>query len=157
MPGRYGVTVVSIASLEILAALPPPPVQSRLDQPQGPFEKKRLSAHRDDFGTLIIYRRDMTAEEELTPALTKLRLTHDMLPFLEQQIPAAEAAFRRMPDEMVDVLATSPDFLPPAPGSPPVWLQLEGEEGSNAVIIVARPMADGELWIIAPTKMATGS
>lgn len=94
----------------------------------------------------------MTAEEELAPALAELRRTHDVLPFLTQQIPAAQAAFRKMPDEMVDLLATSPDFRPPARGSAPVWLQLEAEGGSNAVVIVARPVADGELWVIASRK-----
>ena len=94
----------------------------------------------------------MTAEEELAPALEDLRRANDVLPFLEQQIPCAEAVFRRIPDEMVDVLATSPDFRPPERGAAPVWLQLEGEGGSNAVVIVARPEADGELWVIAPAK-----
>jgi hypothetical protein len=94
----------------------------------------------------------MNAEAEPAPALAELRRTHDVLPFLEQQIPASEAKFRRLPDEMVDVLATSPDFRPPAPGSGPVWLQLEAEEGRHAVVIVARPRADGELWVIAPGK-----
>ncbi|WP_340587304.1 hypothetical protein [Erythrobacter alti] len=94
----------------------------------------------------------MTAEDELAPALAELQRTHDVLPFLEQQIPAAEAKFRRMPDEMVDVLSTSPDFRPPARGGAPVWLQLEAEEGHHAVVIVARPEADGELWVISPRK-----
>jgi hypothetical protein len=94
----------------------------------------------------------MTAEDELAPALAELRRTHDVLPFLEQQLPAGEAEFRRLPDEMVDVLATSPDFRPPAPGGGPVWFQLEAEEGRHAVVIVARPRADGELWVIAPSK-----
>lgn len=94
----------------------------------------------------------MTAEEELAPALAELKRTHDVLPFLMEQIPAANAAFRRMPDEMVDLLATSPDFLPPARGGAPVWLQLEAEGSAGAVVIVARPEADGELWVIASRK-----
>lgn len=91
----------------------------------------------------------MTAEDELASALADLQRTHDVLPFLGQQIPSSAAAWRRMPDEMVDVLATSPDFRPPKQGDPPVWLQLEAEGGGNAVVIVARPEADGELWLIA--------
>lgn len=96
----------------------------------------------------------MTAEQELATALAELHRTHDLLPFLEQQIPAAEAVFRRMPDEMVDVLATSPDFRPPERGAGPVWLQLESEGGGHAVVIVARPEADGELWVVAPREPA---
>lgn len=94
----------------------------------------------------------MRAEEELAPALAELQRTHDVLPFLEKQIPAGEVEFRRMPDEMVDILSTSRDFRPPERGSAPVWLQLEAEEGRHAVVIVARPVADGELWVIAPRK-----
>lgn len=92
----------------------------------------------------------MTAEDELAPALAELRRSYDILPFLGQQIPAADAEFRRMPDEMVDLLATSPDFSPPARGSAPVWLQLDADNGSHAVVIVARPEADGELWVLCP-------
>lgn len=94
----------------------------------------------------------MTTEEELVPALAKLRRMHDVLPFMAQQIAASEAEFRRMPDEMVDVLATSPDFRPPAAVSAPVWLQLEADGGRHGVVIVARPAADGELWVIAPRR-----
>lgn len=94
----------------------------------------------------------MTAEEELAPALADLKCKHDVLPFLEQQIPSVDAIFRRLPYDMVDVLASSPDFYPPAAGGPPVWLQLESEEGPGAVLIVARPRADGELWVIASAK-----
>lgn len=94
----------------------------------------------------------MTAEEELAPALAGLQRTHDVLPFLEQQVPAADAVFRRMPDEMVDLIASSPDFRPPERGGGPVWLQLEADGGGHAVVIVARTTADGELWVVAPRK-----
>lgn len=94
----------------------------------------------------------MTAEEELAPALATLRRTHDVLPFLEQQIPASEATFRRMPDEMVDVLSTSPDFRPPDRGDAPAWLQLEAEGGGHAVVIVTRPAADVGLWVVGPSS-----
>ncbi len=79
-----------------------------------------------------------------------LRRTHDVLPFLERQISAAEAIFRRLPDEMADILAGSPDFRPPERGSGAVWVQLEGEGGGAAELVIARPRADGELWVIAP-------
>ncbi len=96
----------------------------------------------------------MNAEEELAPVLAELRARHDVLPFLEDQIPAGEAAFRRMPDEMVDLVASSPDFRAPPRGGAPVWLQLEAEGDRHAVLIVARPEADGELWVIAPAAGA---
>lgn len=96
----------------------------------------------------------MTGEEELAPVLAELRRRHDVLPFLERQLAAGDAVFRRMPDEMVDLIAGSADFRPPAPGSPPVWLQLAGEGGGHAVLVVARPRADGELWVVAPAAGA---
>lgn len=98
----------------------------------------------------------MTAEDELAPALAELRRAYDVLPFLGQQVPAADAVFRRMPDEMVDLLATSPDFFPPVRGSAPVWLQIEADDGSHAVVIVVRPEADGELWVVAPRSSGSG-
>jgi len=94
----------------------------------------------------------MTAEEELAPALAELQRAYDVLPFLGRQIPADRMAFRRLPDEMVDLLAASPDFRPPEIGGGPVWLQLETDEGGSAVVIVARPRADGELWVVAPER-----
>ena len=96
----------------------------------------------------------MTGEEELAPALADLERVHDVLPFLDRQLPIGEVAWKRMPDDMVDLLATSPDFRPPEAGGRPVWLQLEGEGGGNGVVIVARPRADGELWVVAPARRA---
>lgn len=91
----------------------------------------------------------MTAEEELAPALERLRQCHDVLPFLDQQIPAGKAAFRPLPDEMVDLIASSPDFRAPQRGGEPVWLQLEADGDHHGVVIVVRPQADGELWVVA--------
>ena len=89
----------------------------------------------------------MMAEEELVPILEELRRTHDVLPFLEDMIAAGEAAFRPLPFEMADLITSSPDFRAPERGGPPVWLQLEAEGGRHAVVIVARPRADGELGV----------
>lgn len=94
----------------------------------------------------------MTAEEELEPLLANLKARHDVLPFMEIQFPATEAVFRRMPDEMVDLLIASPDFTPPERGGPVVWLQLEGEGDRHATLVVARPLTDGEFWVIAPAR-----
>ena len=95
------------------------------------------------------------SEQELEPWLAKLRESYDVLPFLEAVIPASTAVFRRLPDEMVDIVVASPDFTVPGRGTGPVWLQLE-TGGGTATIIVARPAADGELWVIAPEGKARG-
>lgn len=92
----------------------------------------------------------MTAEEELALLLAQLRDAHDVLPFLDRQISAADAVFRPLPDEMVDIIAASPDFRLPVRGGEPVWLQLESDGERAAELVVVRPAADGELWAIAP-------
>ena len=92
----------------------------------------------------------MTAEQELTPVLEQLRRTHDVLPFMDRQISAREAAFRSLPDEMVDLIAGSADFRLPERGGAPVWLQLAADGDRAMELVVARPAADGELWVIAP-------
>jgi hypothetical protein len=71
---------------------------------------------RDDSAGRLIYRPGMTAEEELAQVLARLRGEHDVLPFLGEQLNSTAATFRRLPDEMVDPLATSPDFRPPESG-----------------------------------------
>lgn len=57
-----------------------------------------------------------------------------------------------MPEDMVDIIAASPDFTLPARGSGPVWLDLVNEDGSIIRLIVARPAAAGELWVLAPVR-----
>lgn len=92
----------------------------------------------------------MTAEEALAPILARLRSTHDVLPFLERHIPAGGAEFRSMPEEMVELIASSEDFLPPPRCGGPVWIQFESEGTRRVELIIARPSFDGELWVIAP-------
>jgi hypothetical protein len=92
----------------------------------------------------------VTAEEELEPVLADLRRRHDTLPFLDRQISASEAVFRPLPDDMVDLLVASSDFSPPERGSTPVWTRIVSEGGRVVELVLARPAADGELWVIAP-------
>lgn len=92
------------------------------------------------------------ARDELAPALERLRKGHDVLPFMGDLIPAAEAEFVPMPEGMVDIIAGSCDFRVPEDGSEPVWLELVDESGRMFQLIVARPAADGELWVLAPVQ-----
>lgn len=98
---------------------------------------------------------EVEPEQELERHLLGLRERYDVLPFLGTEIPASTAVFRRLPDAMVDIVIASPDFVVPECGTDPVWLQLESKDKS-ATIIVARPVADGELWVIAPEGKARG-
>ena len=97
----------------------------------------------------------MTAEDELAPVLAELRRQYEILPFLDRMLLASEAVFRRLPEEMVDLIAASPDFSLPKRGTPPVWIQIAGEGDAALEVIVARPKVDGELWVIAPPEVGS--
>lgn len=98
----------------------------------------------------------MDAMDELGPVLRKLQSEHDVLPFMEEMLPAGDVWFVPMPEAMVDLIAQSSDFTPPERGGPPVWLNLAGEQGAQMCLIVARPKADGELWVLAPARRNGG-
>lgn len=89
---------------------------------------------------------------ELGPMLRKLQSEHDVLPFMEEMLPSDELWFVPMPEDVVDLIARSSDFTPPERGGPPVWLNLVGEHGGQHCLIVARPCADGELWVLVPIR-----
>jgi hypothetical protein len=97
------------------------------------------------------------AREELAPILERLRKGHDVLPFMEAMIPAQETEFVPMPDGMVDIIAACGDFELPKRGGEPVWLELADEDGRTLQLIVARPAADGELWVLAKARSADAS
>ena len=92
------------------------------------------------------------AAAELAPMLEQLQRGHDVVPFMDQMISSAQAAFHPMPEGMVDIIAANPDFRLPARGSGPVWLDLVNEDGSIMRLIVVRPASDGELWVLAPAR-----
>jgi hypothetical protein len=97
------------------------------------------------------------AREELAPILEQLRKGQDVLPFREVMIPAEETEFVPKPDGMVDIIAACGDFAVPERGSEPVWLELADEDGRTLRLIVARPAADGELWVTAKARSADSS
>jgi hypothetical protein len=92
------------------------------------------------------------AREELAPALERLRNGHDVLPFMTELIGSSEAEFVPMPESMADVFAGNGDFRAPGRGSDPIWLEIVDEAGQLFQLIVARPDADGELWVVAPRR-----
>lgn len=95
----------------------------------------------------------MEALSELMPALRKLQSEHDVLPYMEKLLPACDLWFVPMPDSMVDLIAKTSEFTTPVRGGAPVWLSLAGEEGSQMYLIIIRPNADGQLWVLAPARI----
>lgn len=86
------------------------------------------------------------------PALRKLQSEHDVLPYMEELLPAYDLWFVPMPDSMVDLISLTSEFTSPTRGGPPVWLSLAGEDGAQRYLIIIRPNADGELWVLAPAR-----
>lgn len=71
---------------------------------------------------------------------------------MAEMISANEAEFVPMPEPMADIIAGNEDFEAPQRGSQPVWLEMMDEGGHTLRLIVARPDADGELWVLAPLR-----
>ncbi len=97
------------------------------------------------------------AREELTPLLAELRNGHDVLPFMDDLIASSSAEFVPMPEAMMDVFCGNGDFEAPRRGSGITWLEMIDPAGQMFQLVVARPKADGELWMVAPAREAKKS
>ena len=88
---------------------------------------------------------------ELEAVAAKLRGQHDIIPFLEELLPVKDVRFRRLPEEMHSILASSKDYQSVLAGQGPVWLQLETSDRS-AELIVYRARTENALYVLAPTR-----
>lgn len=86
---------------------------------------------------------------ELTALLDRLKCQHDVLPFLDQMLPASEVSLAPLPASMLDQLRTSPDFKSICPGEP-VWLSLAGPDNMAAELVIYRAEANGYHYVVAP-------
>jgi hypothetical protein len=94
---------------------------------------------------------DHTLKEELDAVMATLRSGHEILPCMQRWLPVVEATLRPLPVDMATVLAGSPDWRLPAPGSSPVWSQIESVDDA-AELIIYRAAADKALYVVAPIK-----
>lgn len=83
---------------------------------------------------------------ELDAVLRRLRSEHDVLPFMQEMLPADST---RLPDAMMEQLRTSPDLRSIRPGEP-VWISLAAPPDAAAEIVLYRAEANGGHYIIAP-------
>ncbi|OJW61550.1 MAG: hypothetical protein BGO57_12670 [Sphingomonadales bacterium 63-6] len=93
----------------------------------------------------------MTVIDELARELAVIRSGHDILPFMTNWIPTSEAEFRMLPEDMLAIIRSSPDYRELVPGAPPARLQFSaGDEGAELVIY--RALADRRHYMLAPSR-----
>lgn len=88
---------------------------------------------------------------ELVAVLHRLRCEHDVLPFLQELLPASGARLSLLPSAMMDQLKSSPDFASIRPGEP-VWISLAAPADESAEIVLYRAEADGRHYIVSPER-----
>lgn len=86
---------------------------------------------------------------ELDTVLRRLQSEHDVLPFMQEMLPAASTRLAPLPDAMMEQLRTSPDLGSIRPGEP-VWISLAAPPDAAAEIVLYRAEANGCHYIIAP-------
>lgn len=92
--------------------------------------------------------RDLVSAE-LGAVLRRLQSEHDVLPFMQEMLPAATTRLAPLPETMMTQLRTSPDLESIRPGEP-VWISLSAPPDVAAEIVLYRAEADGQHYIIAP-------
>lgn len=65
----------------------------------------------------------MSAAEEIARELAIIRSTDDVIPYMMEQVFAAEVEFRPLPADMLSIIRSSPDFRELVPGGRPTRLQ----------------------------------
>ncbi len=86
---------------------------------------------------------------ELAAVLRRLQSKYDMLPFMQAMLPASGTKLAPLPDEMMELLSTSPDFGSIRPGEP-VWIAIDAPPDAAAGVILYRAEADGRHYIVVP-------
>lgn len=88
--------------------------------------------------------------KELEEVMDRLRMDHDVLPFLTQLHPARTMHLLPLPTEMRAIIERSRDYQSPAPGTGPVWLQIDSDDDA-AEMVIYRSLS-GELHVVVPIK-----
>ena len=93
----------------------------------------------------------MTLSEELARELAVIRSAEDVVPFMTEWFSTEEAEFRLLPDDMLAIIRSSPDFREVAAGATPNRLQLAAGN-DHAELIVYRAAADRRYYMLAPVR-----
>jgi len=88
---------------------------------------------------------------ELGAVLRRLQSEYDVLPFMQEMLPAANTLLAPLPDAMMAQLRTSPDLEGIRPGEP-VWISLAAPPDAAAEIVLYRAEPDGRHYIVAPAR-----
>ena len=91
------------------------------------------------------------SQAELDEILGRLRKQHDVVPFLETWHSPSEMELRLFDSGMLAILQASPDWLPPAVGDGPVWLQLEADD-RHGQLVIYRATADHNIYALTPSS-----
>lgn len=76
---------------------------------------------------------------------------HDVVPFMAQMLPAADAIFQPLPLDMLEVLRLSADYQSIRPGEQPTWLQIATDD-DHVELVVYRAEVDGKHYVLAPRE-----
>jgi hypothetical protein len=91
--------------------------------------------------------------KELDGVLAQISREHDVVPFMAQVLPPADAVFQPLPLDMLEVLRASPDYQSVRPGEQPTWLQIATDD-VHVELIVYRAEVDGKHYVLAPRERA---
>lgn len=86
----------------------------------------------------------------LDSALAIVKQQHEVVPFMQEYHPVYAMEFRPLPDRMLAVLRSSPDYQDPEMGKP-VMLMLEADHASGGLVVV-RVSGVETMFVLAPRK-----
>ena len=89
--------------------------------------------------------------KELEGVLAQVLSGHDVVPFMAQMLPAADAIFQPLPLDMLEVLRLSADYQSIRPGEQPTWLQIATDD-DHVELVVYRAEVDGKHYVLAPRE-----
>jgi hypothetical protein len=86
---------------------------------------------------------------ELAGELALLRSGHEVASFMDRLVSVDAVRWRPLPADMAGLIASSPDYAEPAPGTGPHSLMISGGDGLVELVLY-RARADGGLYVLAP-------
>lgn len=88
-------------------------------------------------------------DEERAKVLEGVRRDRDVVPCVDRLLTLDDVYWRLLPPGMLQLLCTSPDFVSPVVGAPPVTLQLSSGDAA-AELVLYRALGDDLIYMLAP-------